>query len=864
MHNLLVRSFFLLLFFSSVLHAVSSMHTDTRAKDHVVLQLHWIYDYSFAGFIMAKEKGFYDDVGLDVELREYKTGMDIEEEVLSGRANYGIYNSQILLDYLQGKPLKLLGSFFKRAALVLVTQPDIRNVSDLKGKIVMGGTKKDFFINFQPFFEKYHLDVDDVKLMPHTYRVKEFIEKKVDAMTAFLSNEVLELRSKGIEFNILDPSDDNLFVMQMELFTSQKEYAAHPKRAKNFILASIKGWEYAFAHPQETIETIFRKYNRGYTKEKLASEAAAIERLILPYTYEIGSIDRSFIKKQAALFRRYYGIQEDRSLEEYIFDPYKKNTPSLTFKERKYIQNHPSIPLCVYNDLFPLDGSVDGKQTGIMGDIFKLISQRSGLRFNVVPADNFEEITKNIREKRCDVLSVATPEIAQNFNLYVTDIFSSSYFAILTSIDKPYVKNPYLLKGKTLLMKDPYLMRYLQKFYPYLNFSLVMDSEEMVSQLMQNKAYGIVLLDEQADYFIDMYGLGKLKLGGFLGKSNPVEAVIGIQKSEPVLASIVEKSIRTITPGEISEIRNSWHMTRYHKQIDYQIVFEIIAVMLLVFAVMYYYQRKIKNFNNELERKVEEKTQELRQINEQLEKLVEQKVEEIVQKDRILAIQSKQAIMGEMITMIAHQWRQPLNTLTLQISNLQLRRLMGEIVDIEEYDKTLEQISRTITYLSETIDDFQTFFHPDRELSKADLKELIERALNFVKPRLKGKNIDIELHVKEGIELNVYVNELIQVLLNILNNAIDALLECGKEQKKIIIKAEAKEYIRIYIQDTACGIDSEIIDRLFEPYFSTKGKNGTGLGLYMSQMIMQKQFGGDIRVESSQQGSTFIIEFPKL
>ena len=832
--------------------------------ENVVLQLHWKYNYNFAGFIMAKEKGFYKDIGLDVELREYTIGMDIEHEVLCGNANYGIYNSKILLDYLRGKPLKLLASFFKRSALVLVAQPYIKNLADLKGKTIMAGTKKDFILNFQPYFDKYGLRVDDVKLIPHSYRVEEFVEGKVDAMTAFTSNEIPKLQKIGKKYTLLDPSDDNLFVMQLELFTSQSEFDAHPKRTKDFVAASIKGWEYAFAHPQETIETIYKKYNRGYTKEDLKRQAEALEHLVLPYTYEIGSIDYGFLKKQAKLFREYYHLSKQRSLEEYYYDPYAEESVEFTFAQMKYIQKHPVVHVCTHFDLFPFDGVANGKITGIMGDIFNEISRRSGLEFVPVKAESYEKTIENIMQKRCQVLSISTPEISKELGMYATKVFMESYFTIITSIDRPFVKNPYALQDEVLLVKDPKMMEYLKKVYPYLRFKRMNDSKKMIEALRREEAYGIVLLDEQADYFIDQYGFGKLKIGGFFSKHRPIKGVIAIDKDESLLASIIQKSLDSIAPGEIRSIIQSWHMTRYHKQVDYRLLFQILGVAVLILLVMYYYQRKIRRLNLELEKKVDEKTKELRELNEKLEALVEEKVEEIIQKDRLLAMQSKQAIMGEMITMIAHQWRQPLNTLTLQISNLQLRRLMGENLDIEEYDKTLEQISKTITYLSETIDDFQTFFHPDRKLSKANLKELVEKAVNFVRPRLKGKNVEIEIDIDGKIELNVYINELIQVLLNLLNNAIDALFECERAEKKVSIYAQIDESVRIYIKDTACGIDESILERLFEPYFSTKGKNGTGLGLYMSQMIVQKQFGGDIRVKSSPAGSIFIIEFPKL
>ena len=840
------------------------VQTKESRLEHVVLQLHWKYNYNYAGFIMAKEKGFYKDMGLDVELREYTIGQDIENDVLCGKANYGIYNSKILLDYLRGKPLKLLASFFKRSALVLVAQPDIKSLKDLKGKTIMAGTKKDFILNFQPYFAKYGLSVDDVKLIPHTYRVKEFVEGKVDAMTAFTSNEIPKLQQLGKRYTLLDPSDDNLFVMQLELFTSQSEFNAHPKRTKDFVRASIKGWEYAFSHPKETIDTIYTKYNRGYTRADLQRQAEAIGHLVLPYTYEIGSIDRSFLKKQAKLFSDFYHLPSPRSLEGYFYDPYENGNVELTFAEMKYIQKHPVVSVCVHYDLFPIDGYENGKETGIMGDIFNNISKRTGLYFLPIKADGYAGMLENIKSKKCQILSIATPKISKDLGMYATKVFMQSYFTVLTSLDRSFVKNPYTLRDKVLVIKDPKMMEYLKALYPYLHFKVMQDSKKMVDAVLHEKAYGIVTLEEQADYFIDQYGFGKLKIGGFLAKHRPIRGVIAINKQEKILASIIQKSVDSISPSEIRSIVQSWHMTRYHKQVDYRLVMQILGVVALILLVMYYYQRKIQRFNLELEKKVDEKTKELRELNEKLEALVKEKVEEIVQKDRLLAVQSKQAIMGEMITMIAHQWRQPLNTLTLQISNLQLRRMTGELVDIEEYDRTLEQISKTITYLSETIDDFQTFFHPDRKLTRANLKELVEKAVNFIRPRLKGKGIDIEMDIDQNIELNVYVNELIQVLLNILNNAIDALLECDREEKKISIYAQIDTDVKIFIRDTACGIDEDIIERLFEPYFSTKGKNGTGLGLYMSQMIIQKQFGGDIRVETSEFGSVFVIEFPKL
>ena len=232
-----MKQLFLLLVLLCSLHA----HHNDNKLEKVSLQLHWKYQFEFAGFIAAKEKGFYKDAGLDVELREYKNGIDIEKDVITGKATYGIYNSLALLEYLRGEPLVLLSSYFKRAALVLVTKPDIKTPKDLIGKKVMITTKDDFVLNFGLYLRGYNVSVDDLKLVPHTYSVDDFVDGKVDAITAFISDELYKLDDRGVKYNVLDPSDDNLYILQLELITSKKETDEHPQRTKAFRDASLKG-----------------------------------------------------------------------------------------------------------------------------------------------------------------------------------------------------------------------------------------------------------------------------------------------------------------------------------------------------------------------------------------------------------------------------------------------------------------------------------------------------------------------------------------------------------------------------------------------------------------------------------------------
>jgi len=309
----------------------------------------------------------------------------------------------------------------------------------------------------------------------------------------------------------------------------------------------------------------------------------------------------------------------------------------------------------------------------------------------------------------------------------------------------------------------------------------------------------------------------------------------------------------------------------------YQVTY-LSFVLLFVSIIIYFYQlkmdeaknlileqqNKLVGFNAELANQVEEKTANLIDLNESLEIKVQEKVEELIQKDNILTTQSKQAVMGEMISMIAHQWRQPLSTITLHISNLKIKRLLGKPVNDEETYKTFDEISDMIIYLSDTIDDFKTFFHPDKELVEIDIYLLLDKAVSFILPKLTERDIDVIVEKNEQILVTTYTNEFIQVILNLLNNAVDVLSSAQILDPKItLIVKEENDKVIVYVIDNAHGISDLDLGFIFEPYFSTKGKNGTGLGLYMSQMILQKQFNGDIKVETSENGSTFIVEIPK-
>ena len=237
-------------------------------------------------------------------------------------------------------------------------------------------------------------------------------------------------------------------------------------------------------------------------------------------------------------------------------------------------------------------------------------------------------------------------------------------------------------------------------------------------------------------------------------------------------------------------------------------------------------------------------------FNTQLEEIIETKILESRQKDEILFQQSKMAAMGEMIGNIAHQWRQPLNTISVVAGGLKMHNELDTLND-NVFDEHLQTIHNTVQFLSQTITDFKNYFSPDKHAEDFDIKVSIINDVRLIEPSYNALGIQI-FFTLESCLLHTYKNELSQVILNILSNAKDALLPLTEEDKYIFITSKrVDDQLIISIKDNAGGINEEIISKVFEPYFTTKHKSqGTGIGLFMTQEIIVKHLEGEIQVKN--------------
>ncbi len=281
------------------------------------------------------------------------------------------------------------------------------------------------------------------------------------------------------------------------------------------------------------------------------------------------------------------------------------------------------------------------------------------------------------------------------------------------------------------------------------------------------------------------------------------------------------------------------------------VVTAIVGILIVTLSVKLYTKKMIDTENA------------LLLANASLNEKVEKAIEDIRQKDKLMLQQARLAQMGELIAMIAHQWRQPLSSIAAISTNLKLSLALGDEINKESLENELSSIEGRVELLSKTIDDFRNFYQHNQHKQDFFLKEAILKSLEVLRPFSQNIGIKINTNFYFTETIHSFESEIVQVLMNIIKNAMDALKD-KEGYKEITIKGyEDLMFAHILIEDNAMGISEENINKIFEPYYSTKlEKNGTGLGLYMSKLIIDEHCHGKLSVRNSSAGAVFSIKLP--
>ncbi len=1196
----------------------------------VTLQLQWKHQFEFAGFYAAKEMGYYEDAGIDVEFKEYDGDKPIIDSILDKDAQFGLVYSSLIAEYLQGKELVLIANYFKQSPLILIAQPEIKTPKELKNKKVMGVSDNIDSITLKLMLEKFGVFQDDIINLPTTFDIKDFIDKKVDAMAVFTTNEIYQLDKLGVKYNIFNPSLYGHEYYDVNLFTSKKFALQNPELVYKFKEASNKGWAYALENQSKIADLILKKYNSQHkTKDALLFEATQIEQIMFtksepigsidslrvqliaknliesgfadqnklntldqlifyytnnttkskltskeqnylknntitigmvkdyyPFSYiehnkingfsyeyfkllaskvnmnydiqinnwsktlndfkenkidiidaisytdkrtlftnftdpyfnipnviftrknsisnytgleslknkkvgitkdiyyydainnlqlfdlvvyessrekikdlALGKIDAAFnnltsgqkyimqsgysnievldeindtiIKKEdlrlgiskqdltlfsivqkasnmitptekLRLINKYFGpmkvnkniVRADNtktsqsikkiaeSISEYvwIYRPdllvtslkrwldffgfesayfydqeldehtivwrengnlkhvtsskkpmlnvyndlenmktaikkddkklgdltifFKKHPPLTTLhfieQEKQYLDGKNAISMCVDPDWEPYEHiDAKGNHVGIVAKFIKLIEDKIDKPITLVPTKTWSESLQYIKEGKCEILSFLNETPKRDEFLNFTDTLYSETEVIVAKDEVTYIDGFKDLENKTVgLVKGYRTEEYIKKNFPNIKIKYIRNYVEGIQLVSDGKIYATVNSLLGTAHLIKKHNFLDTKIAGRTALKN--EYKIGVIKNDPLLHSILSKAVKSISQKEKDKIIAENITVKFENRIDYSLLFQIVIGAFILFLLFSYWTYKLKVEN----KKRLEAEKELKKLNLELEDRINEAIKEIQKKEKMLQHQNRLAQMGEMLSMIAHQWRQPIGAINSAVIAINFKinatktKQQTNNTDNETFEYILKKsnnISNYIQFLSTTIDDFRNFFRVDKQKEQTSLNDVVENTLRIIESSIVSKRIKLIKSYNSNSDLQIYKNEMIQVVLNILQNAQDHLIDEKIEEPTIFITTYDNDKCHcIKICDNAGGIPDDIIEYIFDPYFSTKNeKNGTGLGLYMSKVIIEEHMKGKITAQNENGGACFLLELKR-
>ena len=258
-----------------------------QALDSVTLQLKWLHAFQFAGYYAAKEKGYYQEAGLKVEIVEPTMGVDPMINVLDGKAEFGVGDSSLLLMHHKGEPLVVIGVIFQHSALVLVTldQGSTQSIHDLAGKSLM---MMDHDAELHAYLQKVGLKPEDYTVEPNSFNIQDLIDRKTDAFSSYITDQTYTLTQQKIPFVAYSPRSEGIDFYGDNLYTTEDQLEQFPDRVKAFRTASLRGWVYAMENQEELIDLIYNDYSQRHDKEALRYEAEQMEKLVQPVLVEMG------------------------------------------------------------------------------------------------------------------------------------------------------------------------------------------------------------------------------------------------------------------------------------------------------------------------------------------------------------------------------------------------------------------------------------------------------------------------------------------------------------------------------------------------------------------------------------------------
>ena len=530
-----------------------------------------------------------------------------------------------------------------------------------------------------------------------------------------------------------------------------------------------------------------------------------------------------------------------------------KIEPPLTNDKKLFLMNNQVLNVCVIPKDLPYGNILHDKYQGIGSDLVNLLEKNLDIPIQLIHTKSKKESLAKLKNKECDFLSLTT-KFSENTNLHYSSTLFKVPIVLITNNNILFINDfNKVINESFIIKKDSPIIPFLHQKYSSIKLKEVNSELEGLKAIENNSSFGLITTLYSVSYLFRNHIPDNLKISAQLGISMPFN--FAVMKDNNKLWSILEEDIDYSLRKNIQEILNSRVSKKYPKGFDYNIVLLLIILFIIFFIVMIR-QHFILSIQKES----------LYILNTNLEARIEQAVSVNREKDILMFRQSRLASMGEMIGNIAHQWRQPLMELSAILMELQTHIYFKKEISNNEILKTIKSSNKVISFMSHTIDDFRNFFSTNKNKELFSINNVIKDSIEIMNSTLLHHKINIKVisNTKEVFAFGLK-NEYAQVIISILLNAKDMLiLREIKNGNIIIIIDEDEQFSKVSIIDNAGGIKEKDLSKIFEPFFTKKKINGSGIGLFISKMIIENNMKGTITANNFDDGAIFTILLNKM
>jgi polar amino acid transport system substrate-binding protein len=565
-----------------------------KAIEKVTIQLDWLNQFQFAGYYIAKEKGYFQEENLDVTIKEFNSGINILNDVLTSKTQYAVGKSSLIIDKLEGKDIVLLSAIYQSSPMVVVTlkKSNITSPTLLKNKKVMLTPDARSAASINSMLISQGVNLKDINFLPHSFKLDDLISGKTDAMGCYLSNEPFILKQKGIEFDILNPSDYGFNFYGGLFYTSKKELNEHPIRVRKMYKAVMKGWAYAFTHIRETANIIYKKYNtQNKTLPSLLYEGNVLKKLADFNDGKLGNIASQRIEeiKRLYLLLGVVNNPSDYKANDIIYDPSKIN---LTKEEIAYLKTH-KMKLISNSNYPPFTIKEGDKVSGLEIDYWNLINKKLQTKVNLEIINDSSQSMQKIKENTNNVrYAYNRLDYKKNYT-QTTNVIDYVKIGFSTLMDKPYISDETELTNKKVaIVKYSNLYDRLKKRYPYIDFVEVKNLKRGLKLIEEKKVYGVIAKLPALVYNIRQKKYNNLKISGIFDIKFNMK--LSVNKGNYLLLNILNKAISAITDNDREKINNKYFSIIYEIKPDYSWMYKVFTFLILIILIILFINRKLK------------------------------------------------------------------------------------------------------------------------------------------------------------------------------------------------------------------------------------------------------------------------------